>query len=340
MALLRHLHLPSAHPHYIPYALANRVQEHLRRGHLDFKDAVSSTSPIRQAREPPPPTLVTFTPSPIYTLGRRQTGPLPAATIARLTAPLRIPSPSQTGRNDHETAATLTPQVLPSPRGGLTTYHGPGQVVLWPVLDLKSPLHKNFTVKCYARLLENTTIAVLASVFGIRAGTTEDPGVWAAASSGREEDARKIAALGVHLRRHVAALGTALNLAMPGPEVTDEGLNPWARIVACGLEGKGVTSVAGEVGGGGARGRVMQMLEAKMVSGKDGPVLGMEEATARLWAGEFSQRIGLGEGVEVVERGEAVRLMERLVREGDEEGGEAAPEQEEREYLARLGTGR
>ncbi|KAK4033505.1 putative octanoyltransferase [Parachaetomium inaequale] len=345
---LRHLHLPSIHPHYIPYRLASRVQEHLRRQHLDFKDGSAPD-------QPPPPTLLSFTPSPIYTLGRRQTAPLTQAEAVRLTAPLQIPGHGTAdSQNGSSTGGVLIPpELIHSPRGGLTTYHGPGQVVLWPVLDLKSPSHKSFSVKCYARLLEETTIATLRSLFGIDAFTTDDPGVWVRVrrpipsftspaqgrkpgEPGEEGEAggdrdggerAKIAALGVHLRRHVTALGTAINVAMPGPEVTDERVNPWARIVACGLAGRGVTSVAGETSVKG------EVASASAASGG----AGRERLVAGAWAGELARRIGLGAGgVEVVETGEVVRLMEALLLAA---GGGGDETREERGYVERMREG-
>ncbi|KAG7291909.1 hypothetical protein NEMBOFW57_001934 [Staphylotrichum longicolle] len=351
---LRHLHLPSIHPHYIPYSLASRVQEHFRREHLDFKDISSSpTAPSHQPLPPPPPpTLISFTPAPIYTLGRRQTAPLTPTELARLTAPLRIRAPLRAGgsgsgasgsrREDGDPTrapVTVPPSVLHSPRGGLTTYHGPGQVVLWPVLDLKSALHRQFTVKCYARLLEDTTIATLAAVFGLEAFTTGDPGPASAPSeedvvvvdgAEEEEEMAKIAALGVHLRRHVTSLGTALNLTTPPPTVTDETVSPWARIVACGLEGRGVTSVAGEVGlkRADALLRKFQAPRATLGLFLEADVAGMrEELVAGYWAEELSGRIG-AQGVEEVGGEEAVELMERLVRDD----GTA----EEKGYLERV----
>ncbi|KAK4125209.1 hypothetical protein N657DRAFT_644043 [Parathielavia appendiculata] len=347
---LRHLHLPSIHPHYIPYSLASRVQEHLRRQHLDFKDGSTTSRP--------PPTLLSFTPSPIYTLGRRQTAPLTPAEVARLTSPLRISTPpsqqQQSGatKQQQQDILLLPPHLVHSPRGGLTTYHGPGQVVLWPVLDLKSPHHRNFSVKCYARLLETTTIATLATFFHLEAFTTDDPGVWVrhhlspASLSSRprqneddangEEEVFKIAALGVHLRRHITALGTAINIAMPGPGVADEGLNPWARIVACGLEGRGVTCVAAELGNG--VGEVDELLllrrekEARKPDGDAVVGLWRERAVAGAWAEELARRFGIEDGVEKVDEEEAVRLMESLVEERGAESGDAI----EREYLAQM----
>lgn len=136
----------------------------------------------------------------------------------------------------------FNPVVRKSLRGGLATYHGPGQLVLWPVLDMHSPLHAKLGVASYASLLQATTQRLLADRFGIPTSTlTHEPGVWVAAETSLP---RKIAALGVHHRRHVTALGIAINIdiAVDGGET----VNPWARFVPCGLEGKAVTSVARE----------------------------------------------------------------------------------------------
>ncbi|KAL2016814.1 hypothetical protein VTK56DRAFT_2937 [Thermocarpiscus australiensis] len=352
---LRHVHLPSSHPHYVPYSLASRVQEHIRRQHLDFKDQDSQPAP--PPLPPPAPTLISFTPQPIFTLGRRQTAPLSAAETARLTAPLKLLPASE---------EEVPVRLAHSPRGGLTTYHGPGQAVLWPVLDLRPRHHRpqqhaGFTVRCYARLLEETTIAVLGSLFGIEGLTTGDPGVWVRSRSrsraGRahhqpppppppreeadDEDGgvpfAKIAALGVHLRRHVSALGTALNVAMPGPEAAgDERVDPWARIVACGLEGKRVTSVAGELAGGVAE------VDAKLVGRRGGRVGtaatslvrqgGREGMVASAWAEEFARRVGL-QGVDAVGVEEVVALMESLARRADVDEDAI---REEEEYLSQV----
>lgn len=257
---LRHIHLPPL----TPYTLASQLQESLRRNLLAAKD-------LPPSHPPPPPTLLSFTPPPTYTLGRRQTSPLSAADTARLTAPLTTP------------LGTFTPALLSSPRGGLTTYHGPGQVVLWPVIDIRSSgeVYRQFSVRGYACLLEKTTIAVLRSLFSLDAFTTADPGVWVRSAADGAE--RKVAAMGVHLRRHVTGLGTAVNLDFPAPGATDEASDPWARFVPCGLEGKEATSVAREV----SRGR-------EVVEVADG------ERVAREWAREFAARIGV-DGVEAAE---------------------------------------
>ncbi|KAM7201918.1 hypothetical protein V8F20_004626, partial [Naviculisporaceae sp. PSN 640] len=325
---LLHIHLPSRGPSlYPPYTIASRVQEHLRRRQLDFKDSSAYNRPTGKRPPPgPPPTLLSFTPLPTYTLGRRQTAPLEPGELARLQAPLvHYPPTTTTSVNDNHNDSdnnnkiTNAVTVIPSPRGGLTTYHGPGQIVLWPVLDLRSKWHKTFTVRCYSRLLEDTTIATLSALTWPAEGsvtthlkgfTTDDPGVWvntaiqsggsrsSSSSSSSSSDTTtttdtetqsgpqiaKIAALGVHLRRHVSALGTAINVNMPGPEDLNPASNPWARIVACGLEGKTVTSIHRELE---ARLRSMDELRPSEEM-KDGLT---EQVVAREWANELSKRL-------------------------------------------------
>jgi hypothetical protein len=101
------------------------------------------------------------------------------------------------------------------------------------------------SAKCYVDLLEQSTINTLAR-YGVTAFRTKDPGVWvdsmAAPRRGERGEGRekKIAALGIHVRRYVPTYGVGLNVS------TD--LRWFDRIVACGIEGKGVTSLAAELG--------------------------------------------------------------------------------------------
>lgn len=289
---LQHIHLPvlirDAVRYYPTYALAVEIQSRLQRRVHQHKAALSS--PSQTASPPPSPTLLSFTPAPTYTLGRRQTAPLTPAESARLAAPLLIRD-----RDGGSRPRAFLPTIVNAPRGGLATYHGPGQVVFWPVIDLHSPLHRELTVRDYACLLEKTTIAALAETTRpvgageVKGFTTDNPGVWVRHSSGGlagstpdtpgagEGEERKIAALGVHLRRHVTGLGVAVNISMP---VTGaERLNPWARIVACGLEDKRVTSVGAEVYG--------EQWES------DGADRSFAAAVRQSWSNEFGQRLGL-----------------------------------------------
>jgi lipoyl(octanoyl) transferase 2 len=112
-------------------------------------------------------------------------------------------------------------------RGGLITFHGPGQLVAYPIMNLK-----NFktSVRWYVCHVEKTIIN-LCEKYGINAGTTEDTGVWI--------DNRKICAIGIHCSRYVTSHGLALNCN------TD--LSWYNHIVPCGLVGKEVTSLTKEI---------------------------------------------------------------------------------------------
>lgn len=119
-------------------------------------------------------------------------------------------------------------------RGGDITFHGPGQLVGYPLLDLDhffTDIHK------YLRLLEEAVILTLAD-YGIQAGRSAgETGVWLAVGT---PFARKICAMGIRASRWVTMHGWALNVN------TD--LNYFDAIIPCGIQGKGVTSMAKELG--------------------------------------------------------------------------------------------
>lgn len=120
-------------------------------------------------------------------------------------------------------------------RGGDVTYHGPGQIVGYPILDLDN----FFTdIHLYLRTLEEAVINTLKD-YGIPAGRSSGlTGVWLDAEN---VNARKICALGVRCSRWVTMHGFALNVN------TD--LSYFGNIVPCGIQDKGVTSIARELGG-------------------------------------------------------------------------------------------
>jgi len=120
-------------------------------------------------------------------------------------------------------------ELVRSDRGGDVTYHGPGQLVLYPILKLEGPERD---VAGYLRGLEEVGIRTLAR-FGLRGERVPGmTGVWVGG--------RKILAIGVRLSRWVTLHGLALNV--------DPDLTPFSYIVPCGLEGKEVTSLARELG--------------------------------------------------------------------------------------------
>jgi lipoyl(octanoyl) transferase len=145
----------------------------------------------------------------VYTCGRREVGNVSAEQIAHLTA--KTPH----GRAEFHEAL----------RGGQTTFHGPGQLVAYPILDLKQ---HGLGARDYVCLLEKSVIQLLRDKYSIESKTTDNPGVWV-------DDDRKICALGVHLRRNVSSHGIGLNVSTE--------LAWFDRIVACGLEGKRTTSM-------------------------------------------------------------------------------------------------
>lgn len=240
LSLLEHVHLKGdGTTGLTAYDQAETTQEEHRTRHLNWKALSEAQRTSASPADSPKPRLISFEATPTFTLGRRQEDLTPQQT-ARLQQPLDIGLVHR--RNP--ISQSFIPQVKKTNRGGLTTYHGPGQMVLWPIIDMHSPLYPKYGVASYASHLETTTQRLLSELFGIQTYTARDePGVWVTTSNGQE---RKIAALGVHHRRFVTALGIAVNIDIP---VTGgESINPWARFVPCGLDGKLVTSVAGEVG--------------------------------------------------------------------------------------------
>jgi len=119
-------------------------------------------------------------------------------------------------------------------RGGDITYHGPGQLVVYPIFDLEqffTDIHK------YMRLLEEAVILTLVD-FGIKSGRVEGlTGVWI---EGETERARKICAMGVKCSRWVTMHGIGFNVN------TD--LNYFSNIIPCGIDDKAVTSMQQELG--------------------------------------------------------------------------------------------
>ncbi|MFZ4373211.1 MAG: lipoyl(octanoyl) transferase LipB [Mycobacterium sp.] len=132
----------------------------------------------------------------------------------------------------HERPVDDTP-VIDSDRGGKITWHGPGQLVGYPVIGLAEPLD----VVNYVRRLEQSVISVCAD-FGLDAVRVQGrSGVWVPADS---RPARKIAAIGIRVARGTTLHGLSLNC--------DCDLSAYAAIVPCGIADAGVTSLSAELG--------------------------------------------------------------------------------------------
>ena len=176
-------------------------------GRIAFEEALrlQDTLVAERAAGGRPDLLLLLEHEPVYTIGR---------------------TPDQSSLRD---AAHLPYPVVQINRGGKATYHGPGQLVGYPILDLTArgqDLHR------YLRDLEEALVEVLAG-FGVQAGRREGlTGVWVGP--------RKIASIGVGVRHWVSMHGFALNVCGD--------LTPFNEITPCGIAGVEMTNVERECG--------------------------------------------------------------------------------------------
>ncbi len=127
-------------------------------------------------------------------------------------------------------ASHLPHPVVQINRGGQATYHGPGQLVGYPILDLKP---RGEDLHLYLRTLESLLIDTLGETYGIEATRREGlTGVWVGQ--------RKIASIGIGVRRWIAMHGFALNVCGD--------LAPFNEITPCGIAGVEMTSIEHETG--------------------------------------------------------------------------------------------
>lgn len=187
---------------------------HVRRlGRVPYRDAWALQKEIVAARKADeiPDTLLLLEHDPVITLGR-------AGSRASLL-------------HDEDALASRGVELVHSDRGGDATWHGPGQIVAYPILDLR-PDWKD--VRRYVQALEETMIRTCADFDVATTRRTGDPGIWL-----REPD-RKIGAIGARFTRWISHHGFALNV---NPDLAHFGL-----IIPCGIRNAGVTSLAVERG--------------------------------------------------------------------------------------------
>ena len=160
-----------------------------------------------------------------------QQGAIPD-TVVFLEHPPVVTVGRRTGDGELHVPEGAEVEVVETDRGGKSTYHAPGQLVCYPILDLN---RHGRDVKRYVRDLEEAVIRTLSGfeLPGVRIeGLT---GVWMTSPP------RKIASIGVHVSRWVTTHGYALNVALDPAPFTD-----W--ITACGLEDAAFTTMARELG--------------------------------------------------------------------------------------------
>ncbi|WP_336086094.1 lipoyl(octanoyl) transferase LipB [Nocardia sp. SSK8] len=172
---------------------------------------------------------------------------------------LEHPSVYTAGRRTEDTDLPVdgTP-VIQVDRGGKITWHGPGQLVGYPIVRLAEPID----VVHYVRRLEEALITVITGL-GVTCGRIEGrSGVWLAASGFLPE--RKIAAIGVRVQRGVALHGISLNC-----NYADDGFQ---AIVPCGIKDAGVTTLTRELGREVTVAEVKPLVAAAIVAALDGEI--------------------------------------------------------------------
>jgi lipoyl(octanoyl) transferase len=180
-------------------------------GTVEYREALRLQEDVRTARQQDalPDVLLTLEHPPVYTRGRRS-------------------APGELTMSEQWYAAQGI-DIVETDRGGKVTYHGPGQLVGYPIVRVDD-------VVAYVRTLERALVAAMIDE-GVpaRARPQDGPdftGVWVAE--------RKIASIGVHVARGVTTHGFAVNV--------ENDLQPFGWIVACGLDGVEMTSLANETG--------------------------------------------------------------------------------------------
>lgn len=154
-----------------------------------------------------PSTVLLLEHSPVYTAGKRT--------------------------EDHERPFDGTP-VVPVDRGGKLTWHGPGQLVGYPIIKLKNPAG----IRDYVDRLEAVIIAVLSD-YGLKVERIKGrSGVWI--DQDEKGPARKIGAIGIRVSEGVTMHGFAINC--------NNDLAPYQQIIPCGISDAGVTTIAQETG--------------------------------------------------------------------------------------------
>jgi lipoyl(octanoyl) transferase len=178
-------------------------------GTVEYRDALALQERVRAARQADlvPDVMLMLEHWPVYTRGRRSgPGELPMG-------------------EDWYRAQGI--DVVEVDRGGKITYHGPGQIVGYPIVRVED-------VVAYVRLLERALVAALGEEGVVARARPEDgpdyTGVWVGE--------RKIASIGVHVAREVTTHGFAVNV--------ENDLQPFSWVVACGLDGVRMTSLIAE----------------------------------------------------------------------------------------------
>jgi lipoyl(octanoyl) transferase len=193
----------------------------VRPGLVPYEEALRMQRALERARGAGdvPDTMLVLEHPPVYTKGRR-------------SMPAELPM----GEDWYRLQGI---EIVATDRGGQVTYHGPGQLVAYPIVDLRE-LAQPDDVHSYVRLMERAMIAALAD-WGVAAAPIDGlTGVWVGDRPPPAGDARKIASIGIHVRRGITTHGLAVNVA--------NDLQPFEWVVPCGIEACRMTSLTRELG--------------------------------------------------------------------------------------------
>lgn len=193
----------------------------VRAGVVGYEPALRAQRALSEARIAGrvPDTVLVLEHPPVYTRGRRSTAD-------------ELPMGERWYR-----AQGI--EVVATDRGGRVTYHGPGQLVAYPIVSLRD-LERPDDVHHFVRGLERAMIEALADA-GVEAAPIPGlTGVWVGERPPPVGDARKIGSIGIHVHRGVSTHGLAINV--------NNDLQPFEWIVPCGIEACRMTSLARELG--------------------------------------------------------------------------------------------
>src|SRR5215211_3989961 len=220
----------------------------VRAGQVPYEDARRAQKRLEAARheERIPDVVLLLEHPPVYTKGRRAT---------RDELPM-----------GEEWYRLQGIDVADSDRGGRVTYHGPGQLVGYPIMSLR-PYRDD--VHDYIRRMERVIVQALAD-WNVTAEVVDGlTGVWT-------KERRKVGSIGVHVSRGITTHGFALNV--------NNDLQPFAWIVPCGIEGCRMTSLARELG-------ASQDLEGFATTVRDRFGESYERSPVEISAGELAERV-------------------------------------------------
>jgi lipoyl(octanoyl) transferase len=193
----------------------------IRAGLVGYEEASRLQAAVAKARADGevPDTLLLLEHPPVYTRGRRTTAD-------------ELPM----GEDWYRMQGI---EIVDTERGGRLTYHGPGQLVAYPIIDL-AKLDKRDDVHAFVSDMERAMIVALAD-WGVQARLFDGlTGVWVGAEPPPTGDARKIGSIGIHIHKGISTHGLAINV--------NNDLQPFEWAVPCGIEACRTTSLGRELG--------------------------------------------------------------------------------------------